>query len=94
MTLLILLGGSDGGFIVTGTPFEKLYVSSTDLSEHVLQYFAPVTVSSMTLRLGMWGEAMWGTRQILGSGFSNTYTSGQRHILQVTTTALNIKEIE
>lgn len=93
MTIILLLGGSDGGFVASGTDFDKKFVLSADLADHVLGYRTTITVSIMSLRLGMWGEGMFGSEVILGGGYSNTYTTAQKNTLLIGS-SLHVKEIE
>ena len=66
----LLLGSALTTRYVTGT--EK-NIGSLDLWMNVDRRFSPLVSATMVSRLGMWGESMFGTKEVLGAGTLNYF---------------------
>lgn len=63
-----------------------------DVSKNVTIVVTTSTVFTLTQRIGMWGEAMFGSNKTLGAGLSHSYSNEGKNIL-LDDISLNVVEI-
>jgi len=58
-------------------------ILSVDFGNNVIRLETETTILSMSLRMGMWGEAMFGDDQILGGALSSIYSLGSLNVRNI-----------